>query len=479
MKNHHKTVPLVATLFLTLVSWKAFGDGLCGNVSSPQARGLPFWYRADCSLPEEFTNPDLACKARSFLKKHGYSPEKSGDFGLVPVIIDGYYYPPLETQAWKLCEKAMRIRCMQAIDYLGLSYNNLLNIHFGSEKAEAIVYSEPNPLNKPVDFNVDRNLRYLNARNEQALSAIATVSNEISQKIDQFSNDQNASFFEREIIDRFSALRSQLIDLSVQERKFYSMTDALIGKIAYMNQKVGNLTNGFECESTAVPDLAKLISDTASVYNSSLKELNPVVDEVRKEVHDRAQQRSFLMSQAYFKTKYKFYKKLGVIRGKVIEDVMNDIFRDLALDKILWQVTDWWATVSSNGLAGRLHTKYYYYSEPLRILRSEKENANQFKVAIQSLSGIEKSVAQEALKAIDEKIAVIDSNIAFIQTKGWSNLLKLQKDSAAKRAALLPGNISCQEATKYFFGKAEKVSSVESFDSVSPLYRITVDKCVK
>ncbi|MCX6128327.1 MAG: hypothetical protein NTX25_04595, partial [Proteobacteria bacterium] len=166
--------------------------------------------------------------------------------------------------------------------------------------------------------------------------------------------------------------------------------------------------------------------------------------------------------------------------GQKLDELLGLLNKDLWLNRILWEFADWWVEISINGLADNLHTRFYMYSEPLRILRSEKVIAIGYKERITKHPLFTPGAAADAaIKSIDEKIALIDGAISFIESRGWQGLLSLQKASAAKRASLLPGNKDCTDSVKLFMEGTATIKDVSSFDENSVLYRKSVAACRK
>ncbi|MDQ3231429.1 MAG: hypothetical protein M3Q07_06370 [Pseudobdellovibrionaceae bacterium] len=411
------------------------------------------------------------------LQRFGYNPATPNMMGVPNIVVDGYPHRPLEYQAWKLCESTQRARCSQSMDLLLLSYNNLVNTHFSPEKADAVSFVEPNPGKVRLDYSFDRAFKYLNVRNSEVLSLIESTSVKLKERTESYVGSQNPSDIEKAIVDEFKNLGMKAASVSADEHAVFASTDAFISKLTDMNLEVGNMTRGYECTSTAAPAFAEAFNASVDKYNTNVKDASSALMIIRKEIHGRSQQRGNLLSLAYYKLKYGFYKKIAGIRGQQIDQVIDQLYQDLALDKVLWQVTEWWTAASVKGLAGGLHTTYYFYSEPLRILRAEKEKATKFKEVVAGLNGIEQINRDTALKSIDSKISMIDSDIAFIQKYRWEGFLGLQKKYAQQRAAALPNNLICQEKTRDFLAKASTVTTLSQFDSVSPYYKITVDIC--
>lgn len=465
------------SLALNLLVYSGSVFAICPT--SEGKKGFPIWYDGECNIDPIVKNPNTACQAKDMLQRYGYNPATPNMMGVPNIVAEGYSYPPLEYQAWKLCESTQRSRCSQSLDLLLMSYNNLVSTHFSPEKPDAVGFLEPNPSKKMLDYNFNRALNFLNSRNAEILALIEATSIKVKERTDAYAGSQSPSDVEKSIVDDFNSLANKTANLSADEHALYQSTEMFISKITTMNLRAGSLTRGYECTSKSVPAFAETFSAAVDKYNANLTDASVALQGIRKEIHDRAQQRSNLLSLAYYKLKFGFYKKVAGIRGQKVDQVIDKLYQDLALDKVLWQMTDWWTTASVKGLAGGLHTTYYFYSEPLRILRAEKEEAAKFKEIISALTGVEQKNRDIALKSIDDKIAMIDSNLSYIQKYGWQGFLKLQKQYAAQRAAALPNKAVCQEKTKEFLAKANPATTLAQFDAASPLYKITVDICTK
>ncbi|WP_141733398.1 hypothetical protein [Oligoflexus tunisiensis] len=439
---------------------------------------LPPWYDGECNISPLFKNPNNACQAKDLLEKFGYDPSTPNMMGVPNIVVDGFSHRPLEYQAWRLCESTQRARCLQSMDLLYISYNNLVSIHFSEDKPDSVSYLEPNPNKKPLDYSFDRAIRFLNTKNDEVLSLIESTSGKAKQRTDSFTAQQSASDLDRAIVNAFKDLSNKASGLSADERVLFESTDSFIRKLTEMNYRVGSLTKGYDCTSQPVPDFNSDFTASVDKYNANIKDASNAIQIIRKELHQRAKHRSDLLALAYYKLKYAFYKKVAGIRGEKIDAIIDQLYRDLALDKLMWEMTDWWTAASINGLARRLHTDYYFYSEPLRILKSQKEQALKFKDRMSSLSGVNSAALAIALKSVDDKVSIIDSDIKYIEKNGWQGFLSLQKNYAARLAAALPNNNICQTKAKEFLAKAGEVKTLAAFDLVSPLYKSTAEVCV-
>ncbi len=407
------------------------------------------WLGPNCERVDPY-NPDHACRIHSYIKHHGGNPldRKLSDELHVWWQDEGEQILNL---AWKNCESARLNRCKE-IDLLRQqSFNSIVS---------SMV---PTPIHQIF-------LQITN-RNADIRSRIDTLSELMQEKIKNVSTKDGAKQVNKFLLQDMRAIQPMFKELNSLERQLDVMLGWFAGQLATLDARAAVVEHGFDC--------GKYLPDERASYSSKENDVYALINRYHGDVRDERRITSKLYNATFFNWRYLVYKKYADSVGAEIGRAMDDLNSDLAVEQTVWQYADWWTNSSANGLAGNLHTRYFFHTEPLRILKSLREEALEFKERLKIFERNNGPAVSQAYINIDANIATIDRGLSFITSKGWQGLLALQVEGAKKRAFLAPSNQNCQQLIQRFVDGSSKVKSIDAFDKASYLYKETVTICNK
>jgi hypothetical protein len=444
--------------------YSAFGAPECDRKAQP-------WLDAACKMPEK-GNPEHACRYVEYMKANGIDPKDPKLMYVIPINDKDFIRFPdsYENMAAELCENLKKSRCSETAGLLFSRYAEIMSVSVESNKPELPPYLGDN-ITANTDPNLTRNFELVTSLNSEVLNLIDSSLAAIKTASEGVKTYKEFTDADTNINNVFQKIRNRNLALAEKELRLSYLIENMVRAIGINAEMALVRSLGFECDFSNDLPTAK--------YNESLAKTIETLNNVRREVKDASDERNNLIKLAYYKGKYFIYEKYAAQSNQNLNTLLEALNKDLWLTRKMWDFADWWSSIFVNGIANNLHTKYYYYSEPLKIIRSQKEIALRFKDEIKSNKLYEKETGSIALKTIDDKISILDSSAAYIESKGWSGLLAIQKASARKRAELLPGNSKCQAAASAFLGGAEKVTDVSSYDQNSPLFKTVLEACQK
>ncbi|MCX6128139.1 MAG: hypothetical protein NTX25_03630 [Proteobacteria bacterium] len=416
------------------------------------------WLDASCGRVNPY-NPDHACRLASYIDHHGgnaSNPELYSDLHVWQLPGESIF-----DLAVKTCESVKKSQCMEYELFRTKMYRSAISPFLDDAIGELGLSTT----------NIHRNFLNFSKKSDQIIEQIDHISDAMLIKLEGINSREDAKIAVAFFYDEMKPVQFMMKELTETERILDINLKIITEKTGLIELNTGILKHQLECK--------KYLSGIEQPYNTEIKELFKMMNTYREKVVTIRNNTNKLYNAAYESWTFAPIKKYADVIGKQIVQLSDSLFNDLYLDNLLWQVDDWWTRSTVNGLAGNLHTKYFLYSEPLRILRIEHEEAEKFRDRIRNIRDLNPETLNLALKGLESKMAIIDKNIDFITSKGWQGLLALQKQSALKRASILANNQNCQEITKNFLDQVESVKSVEDFDLLSPLYQQSLTFCVK
>ncbi|MDQ3233558.1 MAG: hypothetical protein M3Q07_17205, partial [Pseudobdellovibrionaceae bacterium] len=204
-----------------------------------------------------------------------------------------------------------------------------------------------------------------------------------------------------------------------------------------------------------------------------------VSNKVRSEVQAASFERGRLMRLAYYKLRYFAFKKYAEGTKEKVEEILKKLNHDIWLSRLLLDFGEWWVNISVNGMANRLHTKYYNYSEPLRLLRSQHEVAKSYIARVVGNPQYDPETESLAVDDMKLKASIIDDTIKEIEGKGWKYYSDAQVKIAKSRATSLPNVKVCQDAVKVYLDASIGVKDLSDVDRNNPLFKNVIDFCVR
>ncbi|HYX31604.1 MAG TPA: hypothetical protein VE954_00730 [Oligoflexus sp.] len=407
------------------------------------------WLGPGCEIPNPY-NPDHACRIHSYIEHHGGNPldRKLSDELHVWWQDEG---DQILNLAWKNCESARQNRCKETELLRQQSFNSIVS--------------------SMVDVPIHQAFLAMATKNADIRRHIDVLSNQMQDKIKNVSTKDDAKLVNKFLMQDMQSIQSMIQELASLERQLNVLLGRLAGQLATLDARTAVVQRGFDC--------AKYLPSERASYSLKENDVYTLINRYRGDARAERRITSKLYNAAYFNWRYLVYKKYADSVGIKIEQAMNDLNGDLAVEQIVWQYADWWTRSSVNGLAGNLHTRYYFHSEPLRILKSLREEAVEFKESLKLFEKNNGPAVSQAYKNIDANIASIDRGISSITSKGWQGLLALQVQAANRRASLATSSQKCRKLSQSFVDSSAGIKSVDAFDKASYLYKETVSICNK
>jgi hypothetical protein len=148
-----------------------------------------------------------------------------------------------------------------------------------------------------------------------------------------------------------------------------------------------------------------------------------------------------------------------------LEDLEKSISAVVKLDADFMEANTWWYNTSIGGLVGGLHTRYYQFREPLRLLTMAVAEGQSYIDRLKSNKSAPQSAVAKAVASQEQRIKVLNSDIAWLTKRGWTGQFSDQKDTAASWIKTAK-SVVCKNALQNFLDGASKVTGdVRDFES--------------
>lgn len=148
-----------------------------------------------------------------------------------------------------------------------------------------------------------------------------------------------------------------------------------------------------------------------------------------------------------------------------LEDLEKSIGSALKLDSDFMLANLWWYENSIGGLASGLHTRYYQYREPLRLLTIASAKGQDFIEVMRSNTAAPASARNKAINTMQQRVQLINDDIAWLNARGWQGQFSDQK-ALAQSWSLIAKVAVCKNALNKFVEGTSKVSNdIRDFES--------------
>ncbi len=438
------------------------------SASSPSFGGqcdVP-WLNNNCQLKCEW-NPESACRYAEEIKaakKDPYDPL------FIPSFLGIMYVESFERMATELCTSFKKMKCASIVNELYTGYTQVLNTYLEQTDVQKSNFVDGTSADQ-FDLTLERNFESLV---EQNAEIIKQIDSELSGGLAASKTIKTLAEyeqFESNIKTKFQELRDRSIKVSEKERRFDYLTEQMVTKIQSNGVSLLKESVGYECDFKGEFSTEK--------YNVSLALLLEVSNKVRSEVQAASFERGRLMRLAYYKLRYFAFKKYAEGTKEKVEEILKKLNHDIWLSRLLLDFGEWWVNISVNGMANRLHTKYYNYSEPLRLLRSQHEVAKSYIARVVGNPQYDPETESLAVDDMKLKASIIDDTIKEIEGKGWKYYSDAQVKIAKSRATSLPNVKVCQDAVKVYLDASIGVKDLSDVDRNNPLFKNVIDFCVR
>ncbi|MDQ3230457.1 MAG: hypothetical protein M3Q07_01445 [Pseudobdellovibrionaceae bacterium] len=148
-----------------------------------------------------------------------------------------------------------------------------------------------------------------------------------------------------------------------------------------------------------------------------------------------------------------------------LDELEKSIGSVLKLDSDLMEANTWWYNTSIGGLVSGLHTRYYQYREPLRRLTMAVAEGQRYLDLLKANKGVPQASLTRAITTQEQRIKVINDDIAWLTKRGWKGQFTDQKENASSWLQTAKSTV-CKNALKSYQDGASKVTDdVRDFES--------------
>lgn len=371
------------------------------------------------------------------------------------------------------CIAVTRIQCVEAGEVFLKTYRIILEAYTGDSRKNLPTsiglvgqYSADE-----INLNIFDNFRALKAKQAEIFSEISKAQADFQASLESVQTLEDAQSKRESLYRRVKSIKVLLAKASHHDRVFMNL----------INQSEEDFRNLVISSSVILSRTScNVLKEPVDKVYKNTEEFSNKVSALKRYVAKSTIKRSLALEKFRRGMELAIYSKYGERVGKDLDQIMDEIGADFALDAILWEVTEWWSNKTVNGLAGRLHTDYLQYRRPLEIMQALIGKADEFKSRIMAIQGLDISARNLAIATIDEKIKTINKDRDFVIGRGWAGQLERQKIFANKRVSLIPlSNVACHEATAKFLTLANESSSFDKYELAEAHYKIHFDACAK
>jgi hypothetical protein len=380
----------------------------------------------------------------------------------------------LQAVMFDSCIYFSRIECAYVGETVLTVYKKLLDEFTGDAKKAkpTLVGFSGKALSTDLNPNIFDNFSTLQAKHADVFKRIEKIQSEFPSTVASVKTNEDASAARKQLRAHIKEIQGVLFESSYYDSVFLGMLEDAGSQLLSITGASTKVLTDANCQ---------VLKDPLSKLSENAKTFFMRIDELRKYTGLAAYKRGLLLEKFNRSMELAIYRSYANQTGKELDQILAEIGATMNLDSLLWEVTDWWANATVNGLAGRLHTRYLQYRKPLQILAGEMARAESFKRRIGGLEGLSDIVKDQAIASLEDDQKEIQRNIDFITNRGgWQGALEAQKEAANKREPQVPAsNVACHSVTQEFFDLASKAKDIDSYEAAEAKYKSHVDLCVR
>ncbi|HYX39692.1 MAG TPA: hypothetical protein VE954_41875 [Oligoflexus sp.] len=148
-----------------------------------------------------------------------------------------------------------------------------------------------------------------------------------------------------------------------------------------------------------------------------------------------------------------------------LEDLEKSIGTALKLESDLFQANIWWFNTSIGGLAGGLHTRYYQYREPLRLLSIAAAKGQEHIDLIKSNASAPSAALNRAIANQQQRLKLINDDINWLKERGWQGQFNDQKATIQSWLPVAKTSVCKQALTAFTTGASRVKDDIRDFES--------------
>ncbi len=318
-------------------------------------------------------------------------------------------------------------------------------------------------------LNVAENFEFLAAKHQKIRAEIVRWAKVSSRQIESLATPEAFFSFLDGLRTEKSRLKSELTGLSEMDSLVLDIIETWRTKMQPAAWNVQGLQTMPECSiiGTQIRDVEQKVTSMAKS-----------VAEMQNYITVGSPKRVFFLETVHRNLEsaaIKFYT------GKTKEELNSlhaELVASIRAENLGWEVAEWWYKVSAKGLGDSLDTRYFQYSEPIRILQGNLGEISRFRTLIQEAS-LPAPAATPLIAELGSYEKIIDQKIAQISRDGWERMFERQEAVVAAQWSLAHHYpASCSGYLKKYQEVADAgVSHLKDFLALEMLYIQIVRHC--
>ncbi len=370
------------------------------------------------------------------------------------------------------CMYSEKIQCIETADLLLNSYNRAIETFRGINQDHLPLLIGSTKRDGEFNLSIEGNFNALKAIHLHALNDIRTFMTQSLNAIGSPRSLEELQEHNKKINVGLVAAQAMLTEVSREDAKFLHQMQLNATALHQVLGKSAAVLTSNSCDQEVKDKLSIAIKNAEEVVFqlTRLKDYINIAKQKRSILLNKIHQALFLVGQE------RFAQNLGESLDKVIKD-LSIVF---ALEKVTYDIGNWWLDINRDGLANRLHTMYLQYQSPLRILRAHLGKIAEFEIELNLFNGSAAAARDLLLKDLAGKKSLLLSNIKEIEDTGWSGFLERQ----VSLLTMFKMNIdaygdNCRGLVERHEAAAEKTKTLEQFQNVELIFKQIIDTCKK
>lgn len=376
-----------------------------------------------------------------------------------------------EANLYDGCQGVKHIVCLDTLKMMLSMYKNVTKY-----------WTDKTNLNKPYLYrnmnnrgvfnsNLQENFKDLLKKHTEYLASFKSETHQVISKIDSFSSVQSSYNWiskKEKIYVHTQKLKKELYNL---DHQFLEMLDFELKGLLAVLPHFKTLLDAPSC-STFKPQTDKIKADADSWINA--------INNMRGYIIGANKKRDILFSLADNALRGRSLLKYFDLSGTQTIEAQTRLHRAIyVIDKSV-EIDNWWLSMTSDGIAGRLHTLFNQYHKPLRIIKGHLSRIEDYKKELTSLGPEYGSSVQTIINQLVERERLLLENLDYIESTGWQGMLREQKIVASNILDDLSERIDgCSDFLNIFNSTLNQTHTENNFYDLEDMYMSLLKKCAR
>lgn len=362
------------------------------------------------------------------------------------------------------CQEFNKLECARVSTLIGKAANKLFDRWESQDSATLISQWTGRG---SFSMNISKNTKYLYDQDTKSWELLIDDINGIESEIPSITDVNSLLDKYEKLSSIVSSGKARFANNLKEENRFLTQLREDLANLVWMINAIGNTRRYEGCDT---PQVGALLDKLIESNTEALLTLETILaaQYIREPFLDLVETNIQNLASDKFRDNV----------TENAEQVIRSLRQTILANELNKEIAAWWTKASVNGLTNRLDTRSLQITIPLRLLGQKLNQAQAYRIQVESLPSSLGSLKSEMLSSLNSRIEQIETKFESVKQLDWTTQLRKQQEANERRMSSIDRYVpACKYAVEDHLRIANTVAEESQFASAEQAYLVVVESC--